>query len=155
MSYTSQYKTTTLSSFQRTILREQSLKTKQNLINQLRPLKLNLSPQKGGDPSPPSGRDTLLRLKPSHRSYLRRPPPLRVRLPTSDITDSHALTGGVYNTRERIHPGILIQDYQRFQLHEVELQTSIRTTTGFLDWLPLAGLQLFVPAIVARLLPKT
>ena len=69
------------------------------------------NPYKGGDPSPPSIRDTLLRLKPSHRSYLRRPPPLLVRLPTSDITDSHALTGGVYNTRERIHPGILIQDY--------------------------------------------
>ena len=35
----------------------------------------------------------------------------KVRLPTSGITDSHGLTGGVYNTRERIHPDILIQDY--------------------------------------------
>ena len=27
------------------------------------------------------------------------------------ITDSHGVTGGVYNTRERIHPDILIRDY--------------------------------------------
>ena len=38
-------------------------------------------------------------------------PLLMVRLPTSGITDSHGVTGGVYNTRERIHPDILIQDY--------------------------------------------
>ena len=39
--------------------------------------------------------------------------PLRkpVRLALSDITDSHGVTGGVYNTRERIHPDILIRDY--------------------------------------------
>ena len=61
------------------------------------------------------------------------------------------MTGGVYNTRERIHPDILIQDYSRFQLHEVELQTSIRTETGFGDLLHLTVLRLFVPAIVARL----
>ena len=34
-----------------------------------------LSPQKGGDPSPRSRRDTLLRLNPNHQSYLRRLPP--------------------------------------------------------------------------------
>ena len=34
-----------------------------------------------------------------------------VKLPTSGITDSHGVTGGVYNTRERIHPDILIRDY--------------------------------------------
>ena len=89
------------------------------------------SPQKGGDPSPRSRRDTLLRLHPSHLSYPRRPHPLRVWLPTSSITDSHGVTGGVYNTRERIHPDILIRDYQRFQLHRVELQTLIRTGTSF------------------------
>ena len=35
----------------------------------------------------------------------------KVRLPTLGITDSHGVTGGVYNTRERIHPDILIRDY--------------------------------------------
>ena len=34
-----------------------------------------------------------------------------VRLPASGIIDSHGVTGGVYNTRERIHPDILIRDY--------------------------------------------
>ena len=29
----------------------------------------------------------------------------------TDITNSHGVTGGVYNTRERIHPDILIRDY--------------------------------------------
>ena len=35
----------------------------------------------------------------------------KVRLPHSGITDFRGVTGGVYNTRERIHPDILIQDY--------------------------------------------
>ena len=35
----------------------------------------------------------------------------KVRLPVLGIIDSHGVTGGVYNTRERIHPDILIQDY--------------------------------------------
>ena len=39
------------------------------------------------------------------------PLPKRVRLPHSGITNFHGMTGGVYNTRERIHPDILIQDY--------------------------------------------
>ena len=30
---------------------------------------------------------------------------------TSGVTDSHGVTGGVYNTRERIHRDILIRDY--------------------------------------------
>ena len=33
------------------------------------------------------------------------------RLLTSGLTDSHGVTGGVYNTRERIHRGMLIRDY--------------------------------------------
>ena len=82
-------------------------------------------------------------------------PLLAVRLPTSGITDSHSVTGGVYNTRERIHPDILIQDYQRFQLHGVELQTPIRTGTDFRDLLHVTILHLFVSAIVARLQPQT
>ena len=36
---------------------------------------------------------------------------LAVRSPTSGISDSHGVTGGVYKTRERIHRGILIRDY--------------------------------------------
>ena len=35
----------------------------------------------------------------------------QVRLPASGIINSHGVTGGVYNTRERIHPNILIWDY--------------------------------------------
>jgi hypothetical protein len=38
-------------------------------------------------------------------------PLLTVRLPASGITDSRGLTGGVYNTRERIHRDMLIRDY--------------------------------------------
>ena len=36
---------------------------------------------------------------------------LSVGSPTSGITYSHGVTGGVYKTRERIHRGILIRDY--------------------------------------------
>ena len=36
---------------------------------------------------------------------------LAVRSPTSGISDSHGVTGGVYKTRERIHHSILICDY--------------------------------------------
>ena len=36
---------------------------------------------------------------------------LSVRSPTSGITNSHGVTGGVYKTRERIHRSILICDY--------------------------------------------
>ena len=36
---------------------------------------------------------------------------LAVSSPTLGTPDSHGLTGGVYKTRERIHPGMLIRDY--------------------------------------------
>ena len=36
---------------------------------------------------------------------------ITVRLPTSGVTDSHDVTGGVYKARERIHRGMLIRDY--------------------------------------------
>ena len=36
---------------------------------------------------------------------------LAVRPPTSGITGSHGVTGGVYKARERIHRGMLIRDY--------------------------------------------
>ena len=65
---------------------------------------------------------------------------LAVRLTTSGRTRSHGVTGGVYKTRERIHRGKLIRDYERFRLHAVELQTAIRTTTGFLRLAPPRGL---------------
>ena len=57
---------------------------------------------------------------------------LAVRPPASGITNSHGLTGGVYKARERIHRDTLLRDYSRFQLHEVELQTSIRTENAFM-----------------------
>ena len=66
---------------------------------------------KGGDPAARSRTATLLRLHPSHRSHLRRLPPLRVKIPVSSALNSHGVTGGVYKTRERIHPDILIRDY--------------------------------------------
>ena len=67
--------------------------------------------QKGGDPAAPSDTATLLRLHPSHEPCLRRLPPFQVGSPTSGISDSHGVTGGVYKTRERIHRGKLIRDY--------------------------------------------
>ena len=36
---------------------------------------------------------------------------LSVGSPTSGISDSHGVTGGVYKTRERIHRDMLIRDY--------------------------------------------
>ena len=36
---------------------------------------------------------------------------LSVRSPTSGISSSHGVTGGVYKTRERIHRSMLIGDY--------------------------------------------
>jgi len=53
----------------------------------------------------------LLRLHPSHWYYLRQLPPLRVRPLTLGTPNSHGVTGGVYKTRERIHPDMLIRDY--------------------------------------------
>ena len=63
------------------------------------------------------------------------------------------VTGSEYKARERIHHSMLICDYKRFQLHVVELQTTIRTETRFIDLLHLAVSRLTVLAIVARVLP--
>src|SRR5207237_1522786 len=60
----------------------------------------------GGDPAAASATATLLRLHPSHRSHLRRLPPLRVRTPASGVTGFRGVTGGVYKARERIHRGV-------------------------------------------------
>jgi len=61
---------------------------------------------KGGDPAAGSPTATLLRLRPSHRSYHGRLPPLRVGAPTSGTAGFHGVTGGVYKARERIHRGM-------------------------------------------------
>ena len=37
--------------------------------------------------------------------------PQGVTPPTSGVTNSRGVTGGVYKTRERIHRGVLIRDY--------------------------------------------
>ena len=67
--------------------------------------------QKGGDPAAPSGTTTLLRLHPPHETYLRRRPPLLVRLTASGASHSDGVTGGVYKARERIHRAMLMRDY--------------------------------------------
>ena len=36
---------------------------------------------------------------------------LAVKSPASGTPNSHGVTGGVYKTRERIHPDMLIRDY--------------------------------------------
>ena len=66
---------------------------------------------KGGDPAAGSPTATLLRLHPNHRAYRRRMPQLLVGSPASGKTDFRGVTGGVYKARERIHPGMLIQNY--------------------------------------------
>ena len=50
------------------------------------------------------------------------------------------MTGDVYKAQVQIHRAILIHDYWQFHLHEVELQTSIRTTIGFKGLAPPRGL---------------
>eukprot|EP01023_Acetabularia_acetabulum_P024474 TRINITY_DN2362_c0_g1_i1.p1 TRINITY_DN2362_c0_g1~~TRINITY_DN2362_c0_g1_i1.p1 ORF type:complete len:111 (+),score=10.77 TRINITY_DN2362_c0_g1_i1:2-334(+) len=73
----------------------------------------------------------------------------RVSAPPSGKANSHGVTGGVYKARERIHRGMLIRDYQRFRLHALELQRTIRTETTFGDQLTIAGSRPIVVAIVA------
>ena len=59
-----------------------------------------------------------------------------VKLPASGTIHSHGVTGGVYKARERIHRDVLIANYDRFQLQEVDSQTSIRTIINFLRLAP-------------------
>jgi len=49
-------------------------------------------------------------------------------------TLSRSVTGGMCKARVRFHRGMLIRDYERFHLHELELQSSIRTAARFVDW---------------------
>ena len=57
--------------------------------------------------------------------------PLAVRILTSGVTNSHGVTGGVYKARERIHRGMLIREYEQFQLRVGGLQPTVRTETVF------------------------
>ena len=67
----------------------------------------------------------------------------------------HGLTGGVYKARERIHRAMADARLQRIQLHGVELQTSIRTESGFKEISILSpGSNLCTP-IVTRVSPRT
>lgn len=50
---------------------------------------------------------------------------------TSPKTNFDEATGGVCKEQGRIHRAILKRDYYGFQLHEGELQPSIRTKDGF------------------------
>jgi len=53
----------------------------------------------------------LLRLRLSHQPHLWRLPPVRVRIPTLGVANSHDVTGGVYNSRERIQRTVLTRVY--------------------------------------------
>ncbi len=64
------------------------------------------------------------------------------------------MTGGVCKEQGRIHRAIVTRDYYAFQLHENELQSSIRTTTKLEDYLRLSASEPIVSAIVARVLPR-
>ena len=64
---------------------------------------------------------------------------------------SQSVTGDVYKAQVQIHRAMLIHDYWQFHLHEVELQTSIRTVIIFHVLLRLASLHQIVIIIVARL----
>ena len=83
---------------------------------------------KGGDPSAGSPTDTLLQLSPP-RVALDRPPSKRMGSPRPH---SAGLMGGVCKTQGLIHRAIVTRDYWGFQLHEGELQPSIRTEDKFL-----------------------
>ena len=66
--------------------------------------------------------------------------PLAVGPLTLGVTDFRDVTGGVYKPRERIHRSVADLRLLATQLHEVELQTSIRTETGFLGFAPPYGI---------------
>ncbi len=64
--------------------------------------------------------------------------------------NSDGLTGGVCKEQGHIHRGMLTRDYYGFQLHEGELQPSIRTMSWFRDCLHLSVLKIIVQPFVAR-----
>src|SRR5260370_10212049 len=70
---------------------------------------------------------------------------LAVSPPPSSTAHFRDVTGGVYKARERIHRGVMIRDYYRFQLHDVDLLTSIRPQLGFFRLPPPPGLATVCP----------
>ena len=64
--------------------------------------------------------------------------------------NSDGLTGGVCKEQGRIHRAMLMRDYYGIQLHEDELQSSIRTIDGFRDYLRFSASKPIVPSFVAR-----
>ena len=95
--------------FKEQFLREKSLKTKQNVFLLAKIRYFFLHRKEVIHPHLPVGIPCYDFTPVTCPTFVG--PLLMVRLPTSGITDSHGVTGGVYNTRERIHPDILIQDY--------------------------------------------
>ena len=77
----------------------------------------------GGDPSAGSPTDTLLQLSPLRKDQNR---PHHKEANSSEL-HSAGLMGGVCKTQGLIHRKLMICDYWGFQLHEGELQPSIRT----------------------------
>ena len=105
----------TLSSFQRTMLLERisSLKTKQNRKRQVMSYQnrysVNILRKEVIQPHLPIRLpcyDFTPIICPTLGGWL-----LAVTPPTSGVTNSRGVTGGVYKARERIHRGMLIRDY--------------------------------------------
>jgi len=87
--------------------------------------------------------DTLLRLNPLCLTLV-------LTLMSSLKSISAGVTGGVCKEQWHILRDMLNHEYYEIQLHEAELQASIRTMNGFKDWLHLTMSQLVVPSFVAR-----
>ena len=83
---------------------------------------------KGGDPAAGSPTATLLRLRPPQRTQIRAQP---TKIGASSKPFLGGVTGGVCKEQGRIHRAVMTRDYYAFQLHEGELQPSIRTKTRF------------------------
>ncbi len=85
----------------------------------------------GGDPSAASATDTLLRLLPPYKPYLRE---CQIDT-TSGRAHSGATTGGVYKAQGRIHRVIMKHDYLGFLVHEGDYsprsQLRLRLEVGF------------------------
>ena len=97
---------------------------------------------KGGDPAAGSPTATLLRLHPPQKTEIR----IQPKTITSSQPFLGGVTGGVCKEQGRIHRAIVTRDYYAFQLHEGELQPSIRTTTRFKRLPPPLGVGTHCPS---------